>query len=204
MTCIVGVEHQGHVYLGGDAAGVSGDTVTLAAPKVFLRGPMVFGYTWTFRTGQVLQYVLDVPPHRSTQSDMAYLVNDFANALRTCFKDAGCMGKESSSGVEQGGQFLLGYRGKLYTVMTDCHVQPAVDGYAAVGSGQAVALGALYAAKDVDPKRRLLLALGAAAKYDRNVCPPFTVVRSRPWEREPDDGVATYKRVLKKRLREAR
>ena len=60
MTCIVGLEHDGKVYMGGDSAAVGGmDVYPSRIPKVFQAGRYLIGYTTSFRMGQLLQYGLD-------------------------------------------------------------------------------------------------------------------------------------------------
>ncbi len=58
MTCIVGVTDGTEVVLGGDSAGVSIETRQLevrANRKVFRRQDYVFGYSGSFRMGQILR-----------------------------------------------------------------------------------------------------------------------------------------------------
>jgi len=62
MTCIVGIQHDGRVYIGGDSAGVAGYSITSRADaKVFTVGPYVMGFTSSFRMGQLLRYGLKAP-----------------------------------------------------------------------------------------------------------------------------------------------
>jgi ATP-dependent protease HslVU (ClpYQ) peptidase subunit len=64
MTCIVGMVENGKVYIGGDSAGVSGfDYHIREDQKVFQNGDMIFGFTSSFRMGQLLQYSLKIPDH---------------------------------------------------------------------------------------------------------------------------------------------
>ena len=64
MTCIVGLVHEGVVYIGGDSAGVAGlSLVVRADEKVLRNGDFLMGFTTSFRMGQLLRYKLD-PPRR--------------------------------------------------------------------------------------------------------------------------------------------
>ena len=59
MTCIVGLVHEGVVYIGGDSAGVGGMSLTVRADeKVFQNGEFLMGFTTSFRMGQLLRYSL--------------------------------------------------------------------------------------------------------------------------------------------------
>ncbi len=127
MTCIVGMTHRGRVYMGGDSAAVQGWTRRQTAlKKVFRRGPFLIGYTSSFRMGQLLQHHLDVPKQTDSQEDMAYMVTRFIESARKLLKDKGFAKVESNS--ESGGQFLVGYRGQLYTIHRDFQVGHVADG----------------------------------------------------------------------------
>jgi len=62
MTCIVGLVENGKVYIGGDSAGVAGlDITTRKDEKVFQKENMIFGFTSSFRMGQILRYSFKNP-----------------------------------------------------------------------------------------------------------------------------------------------
>ena len=56
MTCIVGYLDKETVYLGGDSAGTDGNYSQHIRKdkKVFQNGPFIFGFTSSFRMGQIL------------------------------------------------------------------------------------------------------------------------------------------------------
>ena len=173
MTAIVGLARQGKVFVGGDSAGVSGFDLTVRAdPKVFRNGPYLFGFTSSFRMGQLIRYAL-VPPEPKRDDLDRFMATKFVDALRACLKEGGWARKESDR--EEGGCFLVGTRGRLYTVESDYQVGRAADGYAAVGCGDQVALGALYATAGLAmrPRARLKLALRAAERFNAGVRGPF-------------------------------
>lgn len=192
MTCIVGIEHDGHVYLGGDSAAADDWSILqLSEPKVFKVGNIVLGYCGSIRIGQLLQYGLALPEPTVNQSDMSYLTLDVIDAIRACLHGRGSLRKENE--VEETADstnLLLGYKGKLYYVDYDLHVGRSRDGYYAIGSGMHIALGSLFTTEkyDISPEERIKLALEAA----ENLCPgvkgPFTVIRLRG-EAEADDDV---------------
>lgn len=175
MTCIVGVEHGGLVHLGGDSAS-GGEWLTdlYRAPKVFRAGPFVMGYTTSFRMGQLLEHALVVPEQLPSVPDERHMATAFVDAVRSCLKAGGFARVEN--GVEQGGVFLIGYRGRLYRMDNDYHVGSSSAGYASCGSGEQVALGALHALGATDPEPRLRLALEAAERFVASVRGPFTIV----------------------------
>lgn len=80
-------------------------------------------------------------------------------------------------GAESTGQFLVGYKSKLYTFDTDMQVARIADGFASVGAGGTIALGSLYATRMMkDPIARLRNALEAAAHFSASVRGPFSFV----------------------------
>ena len=98
MTCIVGLVHEGTVFIGGDSAGVAGlSLVVRADEKVFRNGDFLMGFTTSFRMGQLLRYKLD-PPRRHPDDRVAkYMVVDFIDAVRECLKAGGWASKPEST-----------------------------------------------------------------------------------------------------------
>jgi ATP-dependent protease HslVU (ClpYQ) peptidase subunit len=187
MTCIVGIVANGTIYIGADSAGTddSGMQTIRDDRKVFQVGPspndgrniprIVIGGTTSFRLLQRLQHALKVPVYDNTMSIEKYLVTDFVDAVRVCFKEGGYERKDD--GEEQGADFILGVLGNLYHVAEDYQVAQPRDGYYATGSGAKVAMGALFSTKrqKFSPEKRLILALEAAAHHCSSVRPPFII-----------------------------
>ncbi len=179
MTCVIGVVEPrrrgtARIHIGVDSAAVSGWTRReTRLSKVFRRGPFLIGYTTSFRMGQLLEHDLEVPKRAPELGDMAYLVTHFIEHVRMLLKNKGFAKIESNS--ESGGQFLVGYRGRLYSVDSDFQVGESADGFDAVGSGADVALGAMAALDKLPPAARIRRALAIAARFNMGVMPPFVV-----------------------------
>jgi ATP-dependent protease HslVU (ClpYQ) peptidase subunit len=175
VTCIAGWVYDGTVWIGGDSAGVAGWDLTVRADqKVFVNGPMVFGFTSSFRMGQLLRYALQVPDHDPRVDDEKYMVTTFADAIRDCLKARGWAQKESEQ--ERGGTFLVGYKGRLYTMHGDYQVASAADGFMACGCGDMIALGAMYASGHLRGRERVEVALRAAERFSAGVRGPFHIL----------------------------
>lgn len=87
MTCIVGYLNGGKVFMGGDSAGTAGYSQTIRADeKVFVKNKMIFGFTSSFRMGQLLRYSFEIPKHPKEKSDYEYLVTDFISAVKNVIK----------------------------------------------------------------------------------------------------------------------
>jgi ATP-dependent protease HslVU (ClpYQ) peptidase subunit len=179
MTCIVALQHEGKVYIGGDSAGIDDNLsiVNRNDEKVFTTGEFAMGFTTSFRMGQILRYAFVPPEHPSKKDAMTYMVVDFIDAVRAVYKEKGYMGRESEGTAEEGGTFLVGYRNKLYHIDVDFQVAQLADGYSACGSGATVALGSLHSTRDLkDPIARCEMALEAAAHFNAGVRAPFKFV----------------------------
>lgn len=175
MTCIVGLVDAGRVYIGGDSAGCSGWDLTVRADtKVFRNGQFLFGFTDSFRMGQLLRYALHPPERGEDETPYGFMVTTFIDAVRDCLAAGGVARKEN--GVESGGSFLVGYQGRLYCVQSDYQVAQSEDEFASVGCGSQVALGALYANRGNPAEERIRQALEAAERFSNGVRAPFVVL----------------------------
>lgn len=192
MTCIVGLVHEGTVYLGGDRAGADEywHMTVQAEPKVFTRalnmvvpGPdgvrkplLAIGYTTSFRMGQLLRHHLAVPEWNSLIRDAeGWVVHDLIPSIRATLTDGGYTKKENNK--ESGGSFLLGFAGNLFRIQDDFAAIRALDGYDAIGSGGSIALGALFSTIGAtSPSLRVSEALKAAEHHSAGVRGPFDVI----------------------------
>lgn len=80
--------------MGGDSAGAAGNHLQIRAqPKVFRNGPLVMGYTSSFRMDQPLQYKLKVPSERGENDELVepfeWMCTKFVEAVRKCLKEGG-------------------------------------------------------------------------------------------------------------------
>ena len=178
VTCIAGIVHDGTVYIGGDSAGIAGYALTVRADeKVFKKGEWIFGFTSSFRMGDLIRYSLAlpiIPPELDGHDLRGIMVTEFVNALRSTLKSGGFAKKENE--VETAGTFLVGVRGRLFEIDNDYQVGEPLDGYAAVGCGAEIAVGSLFTSTDTNPHSRVLTALQAAERHSAGVRGPFHIV----------------------------
>lgn len=178
MTCIIGLVEDGKVYIAGDSAGVAGfDYHIREDQKVFKNGEMIFGFTSSFRMGQLLQYSLKIPDHDPRVGDFKYLCTDFIDAVISCFKEKGYARTES--GEVSGGQFLIGYKGNLYFVGCDFQIAKVSRPFDSVGCGMYYALGAmdiLYNDSTITAEEKLVKALTTVQDFSAGVRAPFNIV----------------------------
>lgn len=188
MTCIVGYVDKEGVYIGGDSAAISDDDLSYnirSDEKVFSKGEFIFGYCESFRMGQLLRFKLKIPSHPKGMDNYQYMVTIFVDAVKRCFLDNDYHEMMS----DEGGSFMVGYKGKLYVVMSDYQVAMQKENFAALGCGESFALGAFYASPEKDPIKKMEIALGAAVAFSMGVKPPFNFVKlynkKRPAKKGP-------------------
>jgi ATP-dependent protease HslVU (ClpYQ) peptidase subunit len=176
MTCIVGYIDKEGVYIGGDSAAISADDLSYnirSDEKVFAKGEFIFGYSTSFRMGQLLRYKLRIPAHPKGMENHQYMATLFIDAVKKCFED----NDYSDMMSQEGGCFMVGYQGKLYTILPDYQVAMAREAYTALGCGEHIALGAMYASNEKDPIKKIEIALNASVTFSMGVKPPFNYVK---------------------------
>lgn len=177
MTCIVALVDKGDIYMGGDSAGVAGlDLQSRADEKIFRNGPMVFGFTTSFRMGQLLRYSLKIPKNNH-KNDYSYMCTDFIDAVRDTLKKGGWASKKNET--ENGGTFLVGYHSKIYCIQDDYQVAMGTCGYNSVGCGDDYAKGVLFFLQTIimPAKEQVRHALTAAAAMSAGVRAPFKIIK---------------------------
>lgn len=151
MTVIVGLEHEGKVYVGGDSQVTSGNggKYTLSQRKVFRIDDFLIGVAGNWRAGNLLELYL--PPlleiYKESSSDVdwpklsvEHRVFMLACQFRDILMDNGVVA-DSRGCVDC--EFIVGHKGELYTVNCDFAVMRMSCGYTAIGSGSQFAMGAL-------------------------------------------------------------
>lgn len=192
MTAVAGLVSEGRVHIGGDSAAIGGDSITIRTdPKVFTHPQVqpgrpeqpdfwVFGYTTSYRMGQILQHAFTPPDLPDGEDLHRFMCTTFVDAMRETFKHAGWA--RDDSGVEETGTFLVGVKGRLFVIDEDYQVGEPADSYAAVGCGDDLALGSLHTTRHLNmtPRQRLRAALSAAAHHSTGVAPPFVYATTTP------------------------
>jgi len=179
MTAIVAIVEDNVVYIGGDSAGVSVEQLSIVTrkdPKVFKNGPFIMGFTSSFRMGQILQYTFTPPDHPYGMSIDMYMNTLFVDSVRYYLKECGYA--KIRENRESGGNFLVGYMGRLFNIESDFQVGIPVKNYDAAGCGHDLCLGSLYSTEkfNLSPKKRIKMALEAAEEFSAGVRRPFNIL----------------------------
>lgn len=176
MTCIAAIKAGRMVYVGADSAGVANLNLTIRADdKVFYNGDFLFGFTSSFRMGQLLRYDFK-PPANHCNDDEEYMVTQFVKSVRKCLRDGG-FSKEKDK-VEKGGTFIVAYRGEIYVIEDDFQVGRSTDNFAAVGCGSNYAKGVMWQLQRsrINPRQKIKAALQAAEHFSAGVQRPFKIL----------------------------
>lgn len=176
MTCIVAIKDGNTIHMGADSAGTGGDYSqrTRNDSKICHVGPFMFGFTTSFRMGQLLAHSFQAPDRDPRIAVDKFMCTSFVDALRKCLKDGGFATKESEA--EVGGQFLVAYEGRIFQVYSDYQVAESALPYEAVGCGTDIAMGSLYTSyKNYSTLgvKHIELALQAAEEFSAGVRGPF-------------------------------
>ncbi len=169
MSCVVALQHDGKLYMGSDGVSVntSGETRPVICQKMFWNGPYLIGFTGSIRTGQVLH-----PNHFKPPKD----IKNFPDAAYDQFADKGTLGQDEDGSSAHQCNFLIGFEGRLYDILTDFQMNESSGGYNAIGIGAMAALGSFFTSKKIrSPEKRILTALKAAAEFSFAVGPPYTI-----------------------------
>lgn len=187
MTCIIGLEKNGVVYLGGDSQITASHTKqTRRDPKLFANGPFLIGTSGSIRYNQILRYKFTPPAHHPAEKpDFEFMVVDVVDAVMQCMEEAGFLrlkdGVKDTASDENYGYALFAYHGNLYYFGADFQMGNCEDGYDAIGSGHQVALGAMYAlinsGMKLTPEDCILKSLEAAAHINTTVGPPYVILK---------------------------
>ena len=187
MTCIVALIHENKVLLGGDSAASddkSGIIFQRTDPKVFKVGQFGIGFVDSFRMGQILQYNWTPPIYKPTAGFKnldKFMRTKFIESVKETFQEQGYgrFGNNAPEDGDEGGVFIITVQGsgRIFTMDTDFHIGEVDVSFMAEGSGQQLALGSLYSTGLIKtPRKRVRMALEAAAKFNMNVRPPFTII----------------------------
>lgn len=172
MTCIVGWSENNKVTLSCDSRGSNGHKyVTRKDSKIFEVGDFVFGFTSSYRMGQIIKYHFNPPTRKEGVSDEQYLHVDILEHIIKILTDRGY--NRVNNNEVTGGFFIIGWHGKLYEVECDYQIAQFHTKYAAVGCGEDYAKSCLWTLEQtkskLSVKERLEMAIRCAASQNSGV-----------------------------------
>lgn len=175
MTIIAGIEHGGKTFLGSDSAISSDSNIQkLDRSKIIVGKNIAFAFCSSLRVGQIIQNHFDFSAVRKTER---WLYSKFPKLLKQTLEDNGAKTFEDGDRISGMSELIISHSGKIYVLQPDFSIIRSTCGYAALGSGEAYALGSLHStAALADPKRRIMLALEAACEFDPHCAAPLHIV----------------------------
>ncbi len=185
MTCIVAIRENNKIYLGGDSAAISDTSVSVRQDhKVFRNGRFLFGFSGSFRFGQILRFAFK-PPKNEKKNDYEYMCTEFIKKLQSTLDKHGMGGENKRSERDVEGSVLIAYNGVLYFMDSDFQIGIPAENFAAIGCGADLALGSMHTTetlaalaeykKKLTPELRIKMALTAASTFSSGVLPPFLI-----------------------------
>lgn len=180
MTCIAAaIDPDGSIVMGADSVSLQGGCVRIdRRSKVFRVGPFLFGTAGAQRVGQIFEYTFE-PPDISGDLD-AYMVKELVPALRKHMDQEGAEIKRDSQRTQFDGQCLIGIGGRLFEVDSGYAIISPRTPFYAIGCASQEAMAAMYTARElvegISAKRIVEAGLKAAAEYDINIRPPFSIL----------------------------
>lgn len=181
MTCIIGLEYKGCVYMGSDAAMSDEDTITTCSPteKLFIvnNSNIILGVYGSIRLMQTLHYGFTFSTQQKVdESDEKYLIVDFIDELKSYLESKNVLLEDKLPDSE----ILIAFNKKLYRIDQEFQVFKTFNGYNAIGSGEYVAQGALEILKNDDqysPEQKLIKALDTAVLHVQSVRGPYHILK---------------------------
>lgn len=182
MTCVVGFESKGGVWLASDSF-IGTDTAkdSTIGPKWFKLGSMTVGWAGDVRTAQVIEHGVTVRPWKKEEAPSRYLVSVVARKIRATLRESGEVHKHSSGTEMADIELLIVLNNHIYQMWGDCTILRCSRGMGAIGVGGSYALGALSAMlplpSGATPEAFLNKALTLTAGLSPSVHGPFYVER---------------------------
>ncbi len=176
MTCVVGIETKTGAIIGADSfIGSSAYADSKASAKVFSHNGWTIGVAGSARFANLLEHVFEWPQAPKTD-DMGAVVRVAIDIGKAAAADDLCFSASSGQRSLES-EVMLVAAGRIYTGASNLGMYRSRRGYAAIGSGDQYALGALHATKDHPPRDRVLAALRAAAAHATTVVGPFRILK---------------------------
>ncbi len=146
-----------------------------ATPKVFKRGEFIYGCTNSFRMADILRHTFKEPPIKGDL--LKYMTTTYVDKLFKTFDKAHYKLTEEGEDANNGPVYLLGLRGRLFTIFGDWQVAELNRNYDAIGCGGPYALGAMFVLNkaDMTAEEKVTAALKASSQFS-TIYEPFNIL----------------------------
>lgn len=172
MTCVVGIAHEGVVYIGGDRGASDSDSIiSLAQPKVKSQGEWLYGYAGSLGNGQLLDNI-SFPVLKKGDDPYKVIRFDIMPLIKSLIESHGSDKDDNAT------DYLIGVKGRLFELSTEDWGLVEIN-EVAIGSGGSFALGSLYTTSSFEvalPMYRIEQALNAAIHYSPTCQGPIDIL----------------------------
>jgi len=178
MTCIIGLEQDGVVYVGADSFIGDDETRSEQAtnPKIFQKNGMLIACSGCLRAIQIVEHLLKLDNPK--KFDEQYIIENIAEKIRLKFKDIDYVGTQENY-QKLPTSFLIAYKDKMFTIEGNYALTRAKDGILCLGAGSEFAYGAMKALKNLKPEKRIKKSLKITSYYSNYVIAPFIILKTR-------------------------
>jgi ATP-dependent protease HslVU (ClpYQ) peptidase subunit len=183
MTTLVGVQGRNWALLGADTR-IADDSRIYKLPKghskIIEQENFTIACAGDVRAINILQSQLKLPKTYVPKDDAHFMTGFLLPAMRKAFADAGYeKTMEGQSSHES--EFLIIYNGKIYEVGSDYSWVQDARGIYGLGSGGAIAIGALACLSGdtvtrTEARKWATKALEIASEYNSDTAAPFHIV----------------------------
>ena len=176
MTTIIGIEHSDRSVIVADSR-ITDDGGRLyshpAMRKIAKRGALLIAGAGEVAPCDIAQNIWNPPAFTAKDAKDAYryMIVKAMPSLRKCLTDNGYNFDEPQDKYKDGlrFQFLMAVGGEIFDIDQDLAVMKSEEGFYAIGSGGAYALGALYAGADA------ISAMEVAARVSAYTAAPYQI-----------------------------
>lgn len=186
MTCVVALkdEETRRIYMAADSIGMCTDTYEkyiIKDPKIFYKNDknghrMLFGYSGSFRVGQVLKSELKIPTVLNTHP-MDYLIKKLIPNMQDILESHKVSINEETPNSETL-SLLITIKDRIFSIENNWSIIESTENYASVGIAGKFAMGYLYATEDTDipASARIYNSVEAATKFSAASSMPCHVI----------------------------
>lgn len=169
MSLVIAIKDKNRIVLGADKQGSFGDSKEHTFTKLWevpdLDGA-IMGGVGTARASQVLQFAHIIDKNYISNNGLTtdYIVTVIVPNIVDALTENGVVCKDDNGGTLIPNNFIFAYEDKARMIFSDLSVSEIEDTLA-IGSGQDVAKGVLYATKDKNPFERIVTSIQAASVH---------------------------------------
>lgn len=174
MTCIAAIKTADKIIVGADRCITMDETYCdiLDYPKIIkFSDHTIMGVAGRIHELNIIRDCFEMPDKLESLSVPGFVHKTVIPEIQELFTNYKIFGHDNEHHCDA--TILLATYGQLFRITYDYSVSRHSCDFMAVGTGRNCALGSLYSTPDLDPKRRIELALQSAERFCPEVKRPF-------------------------------